>query len=460
MRQGNFEDSFKANFANSTTQRRTSMKIKFFAVATLLMAFASLSVFAQVGRMEGEVKKRGTNEPIPNAEVQIHRNDIKWSANLKTDKKGKFIHAGIQYGGTYVIIVGADGFAPAFSNGHKPDQPIPAFELDPGDGKRLTLDEVKAVMAKGPGGAAPGAGSGGSKAAAATGPSKKEIEEYNKKVEEVKKKNESIEATNKAMNAALEAGKTAFNAKDYNTAISEFDKGIVLDAEQNVFWYFKGLSLYNRGVTNLNASLQDPSKRDAAKADFTDAVTNATKAITLLEAQLQSAGAADPSKAAQNKTNKAAYIKVRADSSALLGRRFGDAAMAEAANKDYIAVAEVTDDPVLKKKHLFTGAETLRDAGNVDAAVAAYKGILEVDPNYADAYYGMGLAYFGNEKTFQDGANYLQFFIDKAPATDPRVAEAKGVIDAMKIKPSKEALNALKKDADTKAKAAPARRKN
>jgi tetratricopeptide (TPR) repeat protein len=457
MRQNSSENSF----AISTIQRRTSMKIKLFAVAVLLTAASALSAFAQVGRMEGEVKKRGTNEPIANAEVQIHRNDIKWSANLKTDKKGKFIHAGIQYGGTYVIIVSAEGHAPAFSNGHRPDQPIPAFELDPGDGKKLTLDEVKAAMGKGPGGAAP-AGTGGGAKPTAAGPSKKEIEEYNKKVEEIKKKNESIEATNKAMNAALEAGKTAFNAKDYNTAIGEFDKGIALDAEQNVFWYFKGLSLYNRGVTHLNASLQDPSKRDPAKADFTDAVTNATKAIALLDAQIAggAAGAPDATKAAQNKTNKAAYIKVRADAASLLGKRFSDQAMAEAANKDYLAVAELTDDLAQKKKYMFSGAETLRDSGNVDASVAAYKAIIEVDPNYADAYYGIGLAYFGNEKTFQDGANYLQFFIDKAPATDPRVTEAKGVIEAMKIKPSKEALNALKKDADTKAKAAPARKKN
>ncbi len=437
------------------------MKIKFFVVAVLLTAFSALGAFAQVGRMEGEVKKRGTNEPIPNADVQIQRNDIKWSANLKTDKKGKFIHAGIQYGGTYVIIVGADGFAPAFYNGMKPDQTVPPIELDAGDGKRLTFDEVKAAMGKGPGSAAPGAGAGGNKAAA-TGPSKKEIEEYAKKVEEVKKKNENIEGANKAMNAALEAGKAAFNGKDYNTAIGEFDKGLALDAEQNVFWYFKGLSLYNRGVTKLNESLKDPALRDPAKADFTDAVTNASKAIALLDASAAAGGAgvADPSKAAQNKSNKAAYIKVRADAASLLGRRFSDAAMAESANKDYIAVAELTDDPVQKKKQLFNGAETLRDAGNVDAAVIAYKAIIDLDPSYADAYYGMGLAYFGNEKTFQDGANYLQFFIEKAPAGDARVAEAKGVIDAMKIKPSQDAIKALKKDADTKAKATPTRKKN
>jgi tetratricopeptide (TPR) repeat protein len=438
------------------------MKIKFFVAAALLTATSALTAFAQVGRLEGEVKKRGTNEPIPNAEVQIHRNDIKWSANLKTDKKGKFIHAGIQYGGTYVIIVGADGYAPAFYNGMKPDQPVPAIELDAGDGKRLTLDEVKAAMGKGPGGAAPAGAGGGAKAAAAAGPSKKEIEEYNKKLEEVKKKNENIEATNKAMNTALETGKTAFNAKDYNTAIVEFDKGIQLDAEQNVFWYFKGLALYNRGVTKLNESMKPEMKeqsqgiRDAAKTDFTEAVTNATKAVVLLDAQ----SAADPAKAAANKANKVAYVKVKADAAGLLAERYFDQAMAESANKDYVAMAELTDDPEQKKKLMFKGAEALRISGAMLSAQTAYKAIIAMDPNYAEAYYGMGLSFFGDEKTFQDGANYLQFFIDKAPASDQRVAEAKGAIAQMNLKPSKEAINALKKDADTKAKATPTRRKN
>lgn len=443
------------------------MKIRFLLFAALL-ALTAVGAFAQVGRMEGEVKKRGSNEPIPNAEVQIHRNDIKWSANLKTDKKGKFIHAGIQYGGTYTIIVSADGFAPAFSTGHKPDQPIPAFELDPGDGKKLTLEEVRAAGKGGGGGAgagaAGGANAGGNKnAAATTGPSKKEIEEYNKKVEEVKKKNNKIEEDNKAMNTALETGRTALNNKDYNGAIGEFDKGIAIDAEQNVFWYLKGLALYNRGVTKLNDSVKPEMKdqvttlRDAAKADFNEAITNANKAITLLDAQ----SAADAAKAAQNKSAKAGYVKVKADAASLLGRRFSDMAMADAANKDYIVVAEMTEDPAQKKKLLFSGAETLREAGNVDGAVAAYKAIIELDPNYAEAYYGIGLSYFGNEKTFQDGANYLQFFIDKAPATDPRVAEAKGVIASLNVKPSADALKVLKKEADTKAKAAPApRRKN
>ncbi len=432
------------------------MKIKSLITTIALVAMMALSALAQVGRMEGEVLT-DAGAPIVGADVQIHRNDIKWSANLKTDKKGKFIHAGIQYGGTYTIIVGADGFRPDATFGFKPDQPIPPFKLFPGDGKRLTIEEVRARPKSD--GSAPVAASAG---AATAAKSKKEEEEYKKKLAEVENKNKKIEGDNKAMNDALAAGKTLFNNKDYNGALAEFDKGIALDAEQNVFWYFKGLSLYNRGVTLLNESLKDPAKRDPAKADFTEAVAAATKSITLLDASVTAGSSADATKAASNKTNKIAYLKVRADSAGLIGERFFDAPMADAANKDYMVMADMTDDQEQKKKILFKGAEALRIAGALLPAQNAYKAIIALDPNYAEAYYGMGLSFFGDEKTFQDGANYLQFFIDKADVKDPRiaglVAEAKGAITQMNLKPSKDAINALKKDAGVKP--APTKKKN
>ena len=327
----------------------------------------------------------------------------------------------------------------------KPEQPGLNFELSPGDGRRYTIEEVRAMNAKGGGGGAAAAAAPANAAA-----DKKAREEYEKKAAEVKKKNEKIESDNKAMQTSLETGKQLFNSKDYNGAITEFDKGITIDAEQNVFWYFKGLSQYNRGVGRLNDSIKDAANaqtfRDGAKADFTDAAANAAKAVTLLQASIGT----DPAKQAANKANMAGYLKVKADAEMLLGQRFFDAAMADAANKDYNEVAKLTDDPVAKMKLLFTGAETLRVAGATPAALEAYKAIMAIDPNYAEAYYGMGLAFFNDEKTFQDGANYLQFFIEKAPATDSRVAEAKGVIEQMKIKPSKDALNVMKKEAGAK----------
>ncbi len=438
------------------------MKTKSLLTTIALFAMMSLSALAQVGRMEGEVLSAADGTPVVGADVQIHRNDIKWSANLKTDKKGKFIHAGVQYGGTYTIIIGADGFRPDALFGMKPDQTIPPFKLSAGDGKRLTIEEVKAGS-KGGGSGAPAAGAAAPSAAA----TKKAEEEYKKKLAEVENKNKKIEGDNKAMNDALAAGKNLLSSKDYNGALAEFEKGLAIDAEQNVFWFYKGLSLYNRGVTRLNESLaakDDQAKmaslKETAKADFTESINAATKSLALFDASVAAAGAADAAKAAQDKSNKVAYLKVRADSAGLIGERYFEAPSAEAANKDYVQMAEMSDDQELKKKYMFKGAESLRIAGALLPAQNAYKAIIALDPNYAEAYYGMGLSFFGDEKTFQDGANYLQFFIDKAPATDPRVGEAKAAITQMNLKPSKAALDALKKDAGNSKPAASGKKKN
>jgi cytochrome c-type biogenesis protein CcmH/NrfG len=73
------------------------------------------------------------------------------------------------------------------------------------------------------------------------------------------------------------------------------------------------------------------------------------------------------------------------------------------------------------------GAQTLFEAGVAEKAVASFQDILKGDPENIEALYGLGLAYV-NVGKFQDAANTLQQFADKAPATDSRVAEAKTVI--------------------------------
>src|SRR6516225_4898582 len=93
------------------------MKIKHMLSATAMIALASLTAMAQTGRLEGDVVKADTKEPIVGAEVQIERTDIKGSYPVKTDKKGHFLHAGVPYTGTYTIIVSAPGCEPQFQTG-------------------------------------------------------------------------------------------------------------------------------------------------------------------------------------------------------------------------------------------------------------------------------------------------------------------------------------------------------
>ncbi len=76
----------------------------FRTVAAALALFAlSAAASAQVTRVEGKVTLKqadGTVVPVPGAQVDIFRTDIKQQFQIKTDKKGVYTHAGIPFVGT------------------------------------------------------------------------------------------------------------------------------------------------------------------------------------------------------------------------------------------------------------------------------------------------------------------------------------------------------------------------
>jgi len=279
---------------------------------------------------------------------------------------------------------------------------------------------------------------------------KKAEEEYNKKRAEIESKNKKMMDEHEGMKKLFEQGQQLAANKDYTGAINSFNEAAKLEPDQQAVWANLSLAFYNRGITNYNESTKDPSKREPAKQDLNDSVNAINKAIALVEPQLN-----DPAKAPAAKKTKSQYLKMKADSEALLARRLGVAEMADAANKDYLAAAELSDNPADKKAFPLKGAETLREAGKIEEAIAAYKVILQVDPDNVESLYNIGLAYSNNEKTWQDSANALQAFVDKAPPTDPRVAEAKAVIGEL-IKGNNIVLPKSEPD---KKKAAPAKKK-
>ena len=83
--------------------------------------------------------------------------------------------------------------------------------------------------------------------------------------------------------------------------------------------------------------------------------------------------------------------------------------------------------PAEKINFELKAAETYYEAGKIEESVTMYKAILETDPNNTEGLYKLGLAYAALAN-FQESANTLQLFVDRAPADDPRVAEVKMVI--------------------------------
>ncbi|MGH9935250.1 MAG: carboxypeptidase regulatory-like domain-containing protein, partial [Blastocatellia bacterium] len=375
-----------------------------------LIAFASLTAAAQVGRLEGDVVKADTKEPIAGAEVQIERTDIKGSYPVKTDKKGHFLHAGVPLTGTYTLLVSAPGCEPTFLTGIRGSSSEPLkIELRSGDGRKLTLADVKGMQANAP--------KGGQQMSSAD--QKKAMEEYEKKRAEVEAKNKKVTEEHEGMKKFFEQGQQLAANKDYAGAINAYNEAAKLDAEQDAVWANLSLALYNRGVTFYNESTKDMSKRDPAKQDFNDAVNAVGKALAVVETRL-----GDPAKAADAKKNKAQYIKIRADAEGLLAKRLGVMEMVEPAVKDYREAAEMAATPADKVKFQLSAAEVYFDSGKAEEAVAAYTAIIEANPDNLDAIYKLGLAYASVAK-FQESANTFQRFLDKAPETDGRVPEVK-----------------------------------
>lgn len=391
------------------------MKIKHLLplfAGCVTIALATLTATAQTGRLEGDVVKADTKEPIVGAEVQIERTDIKGSYPVKTDKKGSFLHAGVPYVGTYVVMVSAPGCQPDYVEVRGSHTERIKFELRPGDGRKLTAAEVKSMAGK----AKSGGGSSPKMSEEEMKKAKEEFEKAKKEREEAEKYNTSIEQ----INVHLKAGNEAMAKNDLTTAIASFKEAVNLNPDIHLSQGNLGIALQKRAVTQFNAG-----NRDAAKQDFLDSIEAMNKALAGIDAQEKDTKLKnDP---VQNKNSRRTYYVVKAESEAILGGKFLDAAQAEAAVKDYQTVADLTDDPAKKKEYPLKGAKVLFDSGKVEESIVAYQKILETDPDNIDVLYELGLAY-ANVAKFQESANTLQKFLDKAPETNPRVAEVKSVI--------------------------------
>ncbi|HZS04260.1 MAG TPA: carboxypeptidase regulatory-like domain-containing protein [Blastocatellia bacterium] len=386
------------------------MRIRNIVPAFAVCALLVISALAQTGRIEGDIKNE-KGEPIVGADVVIVRTDIKGEYPVKTDKKGHYLHAGVPFVGTYTLLISAPGYRPDYIAGLRPDRPIDPITLHEGDGSKLTIEQVRQAQASAkqqPAGAKP----------MSEAEMKKQQEEYNKKKKEI----EDYKSKFDEMKKHFDAGREMLAKNDYNGAATELNEAVKLDPDQNqhVIIGTLAIALYNKGVTEINAGQKDP-----AKQDFTDSAAMATKAVTLMKTTMS-----DPAKANDPalKKNLAQYVRSQGDANAILATKFGDAAAADVAATAYKEAINITDDPADKKKLLLKRAGTLRDASRTDEAIAAYKDILQSDPDNLEALYSLGTTYAGNEKTWQDSANTLQVFVDKAPDNDPRKAEAKAVI--------------------------------
>lgn len=423
-------------------------------IATLL-AFASMTAFAQVGELRGHVwmqQADGQKVPVADAQIDVFRTDMAAKYNTKTNKKGEFVFAGLPFIGTYVVAASHPTAAPNWVPGVKAGRDIPCeITVTPGDGKRLTFEDIKAAgggSANPPAGGGNAGGNSGGESAADKAKREEmlkknaEIEASNKKITEA---NEVIGRTFKAGNEALTAAGTASRANNsdeavakYTAAITSYDEGLAADPEQPAILTNKAVALKGRGVERFNAAvrsktLDDNAKNAAlqtAKEDFKAAAETSTKAVTLIKAQPVPTEAAEVQR---YNANKYAAMITNAESMRLFVSK-ADPTQADAgltAYKDYIA-AET--DAAKKAKAQLDMAQMLLDAGAADKALTEFKAILATTPDSPEANLGAGLAVYatGDKAKFQEAANFLQKFVEVAPDSNPMKDDAKAILTELK----------------------------
>ncbi len=411
--------------------RRSYFITSIAAVAVLLCGAAAVS--AQTGQLRGHVLLKqadGTTIKAAGAQVDVFRTDLPGSFPTKTDKSGVFVYAGLPFVGRYIIAASMPNAAPNFIAGVRVGQDIDyEVVLSPGDGRRLTEAEAKALVKPGGGGSTP-TGGGGAKITPE--------EEAKRKAENerIAKENEKNVNINKVVGEAFKAGNAALTAKNYDEALKQYDTGLAADPEQPSLLTNKTLALKARGVDRYNAAIltKDEAAKtsglELAKADFKAAADAANKAADIIK---KMPAATDPEEQKQQTVNKYATMSARAEAMRLFVTK-ADGTQADAgaaAFEDYIAVET---DAAKKSRAQLDMAQMLLDAGAGDKAFAAYQKILAQKPDDPDANLGAGLALFstGDKAKYQEAANYLQHFVDKAGDDHKFKADAKAILAELK----------------------------
>jgi len=428
-----------------------------YLVASILtltvLLFSAVVVSAQTGQLRGTVKMigaDGSEAPVPNAIIDVYRTDISGDYHTKTDKKGEWVFAGLPYTGRYVVAISAPGASPVAKGGVLAGRDTPVdLTLSAGNGKKMTREE--AIAAGNSGGGATSSGSGPSESdkakAAQMAKENAKIEAENKKIEN---SNQVIADAFKNGNTALLAGNEADRAnkhdeavKLYGDAIQQYDGGLAVDPEHpgvTSLLTNKSAALRARAVDKYNAAIplkDDAAKTagiEAAKADFKAAADSATQAVELVKKQPTPT---DPEQQKQQTTNKYFALSGRAEAMRLFVTKV-DPSQADAGATAFQEYMAVETDPAKKAKAQIDLAQMLFDAGAADKAVVEFKKILDAEPGNVDALYGMGIAeislgYGANDKVkLQEGVNYLQQYVDKAPDSHRYKAEAKATLAELK----------------------------
>ena len=411
-----------------------------FACAVLVFS-AAVSVSAQSGQLRGIVvikQADGTSTPAAGGSVVVYRTDISGKYETKTSKSGEFVFAGLPFVGTYLITVSSPGGQPTWIGGVKAGREVDyKVEMQPGDGRAFTADEVKSILAQGKN-VAPN-----SAEVKESADDKAKRAELEKKNAEIMERNKKAEASNATVQRTFKAGNEFLKAKDYDQAIAQFDEGLASDPDHPgapSLMTNKAAALRSRAVNRYNAAIKSPDEAakkagiDAAKKDWRDAFESSSKAVELLKGV---AATATPESAANAKTNLYFALLVRAEAASFFVSKV-DNTQAPAGVKAYEEYIAAETDVAKKGQAYHALAQMLFDANDFDQALAQYQKILASNPDDLVALLRSGQALFNigavnNDKAkYQQAADYLAQYVAKAPDSDAFKSDAQAILETLK----------------------------
>jgi len=329
------------------------MKVRNIALAIAGMSILAFTSLAQVATIEGDVKGPD-GKPVQNAVVKIERTDIKGHWDTKTNKKGHYIYMGLPFGGTFNISIVIDGKMVDSRNGYQTrgEQKPVDFDLKAAQQDRSAQ---QAAMQK----------------AVETGQISDDMkrglsaEQKAQMEKDIKDRAEKMKK-NSALNEAFNAGMTAMQGKQWDQAITNFQKAGEIDPTQQAVWANLGEAYVKNAEgktgpdfdTNITKSLEAYNKAIELKPD--DAASHNNYALAL--------GKAKKFPEMQAELKKAADL-----------------------------------DPPNGGKYYYNLGAMLVNAGQNDAASDAFKKAIELTPTYADAYYQYGVTLVSKAQIAADG---------------------------------------------------------
>lgn len=415
-----------------------------FLLTVGLFLVGGVVAFAQNAPVGGRIelkKADGTTEPVAGAIVEVFRTDIKAKfPAAKSDKKGNFAFAGLPLGATFVFSISAPNIRPELYPNMKAGAQNVVITVSEGDGKRWTEEEVRQALANP---TKTGATTETAKAET-TAEQKKAKEEFDKKVAEVTAKNERIKNATAIIQKSLEEGKAAFDAKNYDLALTKFDEGINADPDfagsTPVLLNFKGVVLKDRGYSSYaqGAKSTDAAQKkqmlESAKKDWTAAVETYNSGLKILKG----ATAADAAEQKNYDASKFNILSNLIEVHRLLSKSGIDTSKSAEAKTAFDEYLAIETDAAKKAKAQINLGDVLREGNDSDNAIIAYKSALVTSPDNPDALAGLGLSLFNagvisdNTPQKQEGLNYMQRFAEVAPDNHPLKASVKDAVEYLK----------------------------